>query len=58
MRQLENQNNQLVQAANIENSGDSEFSNFGSPHWPFVSLESKTIRNPPHTILSFVRGNY
>jgi hypothetical protein len=38
--------------ANIKNSGDGGFSNFGSPHWAFVSGDRNVIRNPLLSILA------
>ena len=38
--------------ANIENSGGSGFSNFGSPHQVFVSVDRNVVRIPPLSILA------
>jgi len=38
--------------ANIENSGDSGFSNFGSPHRTFVLVDRNVPRSPLLSILA------
>ena len=38
--------------ANIENSGDSGFSNLGSPHRAFVSVDRNVARIPLLSILA------
>jgi hypothetical protein len=43
---------ELTITANIENSGDSRFSDFGSPHQVFVSVDRNTLRIPLLSILA------
>ena len=38
--------------ANIENSGDSRFANFSSPHRAFVLVDNNTLRIPLLSILA------
>ena len=43
---------ELTITANIKNSGDSRFSDFGSPHQVFVSVDRNTLRIPLLSILA------
>ncbi len=45
-------NKELSPTANIENSRNSGFSNFGSPHRANVSVDRNVLRNPLLSILA------